>query len=234
MPASACTRGGRGGLLKASPSCHGGRQGYTLDKLINNRHFTTMRQNQQKVSTEHVIFSSHCFLVSVFTLSWNRWLPCGLWSHGSGSQVVAKLTFPSTNLCPESNGSIFSLNSLLCVVRFFFFVFFSALTVRESPPQWHLNDDRWAETGVLLFLVSGRLRAETTQTALNSSRVSGRGDRTGNRPWKFRLVLKRTRVLVTRTRNLSVGGQRRTKVMGEEPHLLSHDASRALQKSPSR
>lgn len=184
--------------------------------------------------TEHVIFSSHCFLVSVFTLSWNHWLPCGLWSHGSGSQVVAKLTFPSTNLCPESNGSIFSLNSLLCVVRFFFFVFFSALTVRESPPQWHLNDDRWAETGVLLFLVSGRLRAETTQTALNSSRVSGRGDRTGNRPWKFRLVLKRTRVLVTRTRNLSVGGQRRTKVMGEEPHLLSHDASRALQKYPSR
>lgn len=159
MSASSCI-GGRGSLLIAHGSCH-----FTPWSGFY-RQFIVVHQHD--VSAGHLLF--HCFPVSVSLLCWNCSLPRGLWRHGS--QAASGLTFSGTNLWPESKGSILRFALQLSFdVSISFPTFFSPLTACESPPcSRHLDDDRWARTGVecsLLFL--SVLRSDASRSSCSDS-----------------------------------------------------------------
>lgn len=101
MPASSCI-GVVGGVC-SEPELSWGESGSRLhpDHVVQQLPFHHQLHN---VSGEDVLV--HCFLVSVFTLSWNYSLTCGLWRHWAQVSAWSGLTFSGTNLCPESKGSI--------------------------------------------------------------------------------------------------------------------------------
>lgn len=108
----------------------GGRQGYTwasVSTIVTSPQCVRSNRGYQHniiFSLLFPLFSSFCFHSQL------KPLPT-LQAVASRLRVSGKLTFPGTNLCPESNGSISVLNSQLFVVGFFFF--FRFLIASYSP-----------------------------------------------------------------------------------------------------